>query len=322
MRHHGDTFELALVGAGRMGRTHLAALEACPSVRVSYIVEPRPELRDQMGSSSRRVYPAVADLLAEVTPDGVLIAAPTSQHARIIQVAAAAGVPILCEKPAGFTAAEATAAARVATAAGVPFQVAYWRRYMPELRRLRERIQSGQLGDILLITASQWDERPPHDAFRAASGGIFVDMGVHEFDQVRWLTGQEVAEVATAATTPATTGDAVSDADGALATLLLSGGALCQVSLGRYFPSGDLVEVEVFGTRGHERVALIAPGDGGAPFMSALAQQAEAFAGFVRTGQATGASAGDAVAALAAAGQAAAHARCIPAREYARKQAI
>ncbi len=89
-------------------------------------------------------------------------------------------------------------------------QVGYWRRFVPELRRLREQIAGGELGQISLISCMQWDSELPSEQFRSHAGGIMVDMGVHEFDQVRWLLGDEFdAIVAVPAGTqhPASPGD-------------------------------------------------------------------------------------------------------------------
>jgi myo-inositol 2-dehydrogenase/D-chiro-inositol 1-dehydrogenase len=71
----------------------------------------------------------------------------------------------------------------------VAFQVAYWRRFVPAMVALRERVLAGELGQILHLVCAQWDGAPPPVQFRCSSGGAFVDMGVHEFDVVRWLTG-------------------------------------------------------------------------------------------------------------------------------------
>src|SRR5205823_3197017 len=104
---------------------------------------------------------------------------------------AAAGISVLCEKPLGVRAADAEAAARAAEDAGIVLQVGYWRRFVPELRSLRERIAAGELGEINQLACMQWDQEPPTSQFRSHSGGIAIDMGVHEFDQTRWLVGQE-----------------------------------------------------------------------------------------------------------------------------------
>lgn len=287
-------FELALVGAGRMGRTHLAALADSDVVTVTDVVEPAPAAARMLADAGLRVHRSLGELLDRYTPDGVLVAAPTGLHAPLTREAVAAGVPVLCEKPGGVSAAELSGTAEFSARHGVPVQVAYWRRYLPDLLALRERMRSGGLGAVYLVAASQWDGEPPAAAFRATSGGIFSDMGVHEVDQIRWLTGEDVVEVHAAAAAHVEDPEVDDDVDTAFASLRLSGGSLGTVALGRYFPAGDTVLVEVFGARGHERRVLLEPGDSQV-FHQALLRQAEAFADFVRTGRATGATLADAV---------------------------
>jgi myo-inositol 2-dehydrogenase / D-chiro-inositol 1-dehydrogenase len=250
------------------------------------------------------VHSLIQDLLAARRPDGVLVAAPTDRHAEVARAALAAGIPVLCEKPAGLTWQEVEETGRVAAARGVAFQVAYWRRFVPAMVALRERIVAGELGQILHLVCAQWDGAPPPAQFRHGSGGAFVDMGVHEFDVVRWLTGQSVASVA-AVQTPALDPQARPDADNAQALLGLSGGATAAVSLGRHFPGGDLVTIEVFGSTGHKRSTVLDPDHGDEPMLDALARQADSFAELVRGGPRRGAGTADAVAALRVAARAA-----------------
>jgi myo-inositol 2-dehydrogenase/D-chiro-inositol 1-dehydrogenase len=117
----------------------------------------------------------------------------------------------------------------------VLLQVAYWRRFVPALKRLKDRIAQGEFGDLYLVSCYQWDETPSPASFRATSGGAFIDMGVHEFDQLRWLTGQEISHprVATAGTVFAEKIEV--DPDAAQALCDLSGGATGLISLGRRF---------------------------------------------------------------------------------------
>ena len=143
--------------------------------------------------------------------------------------------------------------------------------------------------------------QPPPAAFRAHSGGIAIDMGVHEFDQLRWLTGPDIASLAAVASGRAP--DGIADVDGAQAIATLSGGASGFVSLGRYYPAGDAVWAEVFGTRGSERCDVIDPAEGERAPLEALRCQAESFAEFAAGAPCAGAIADDAVAALTAAEQ-------------------
>jgi myo-inositol 2-dehydrogenase / D-chiro-inositol 1-dehydrogenase len=288
-------FRLGLVGAGRMGRTHLRALAGSDRVKVTAVAEMSAAARQAVAGAD--LYGSTAEMLDHAALDGVLIAAPTDQHGAITAEVAARGLPILCEKPCGLTAAQARASAR----AGVPLQVAYWRRFVPGLRQLHDRIAAGELGVIHLVTCYQWDERPPSPVFRAHSGGIAIDMGVHEFDQLRWLTGQDIGSLAVVSSGPAP--DGIADVDGAQVVVALSGGATGFVSLGRYFPVGDAVWAEAFGTRGHERCDVIDPAEGEAAQLEALRRQAESFAAYAAGGPCEGATAADAIAALTAAEQ-------------------
>jgi myo-inositol 2-dehydrogenase / D-chiro-inositol 1-dehydrogenase len=292
-------FRLGLVGAGRMGRTHLRALADSERVAVTAIAEMAPAARQAVSVPGVTVHPSTAEMLDAAAIDGVLIAAPTDQHGAVIAEVAAHGLPILCEKPCGLTATAARASAGTAAAAGVPLQVAYWRRFVPGLRRLRDRIAAGEFGTVHLVTCYQWDEQPPPVEFRAHSGGIAIDMGVHEFDQLRWLTGQDISSLAVVASGRAP--DGIADVDGAQAVASLSGGACGFISLGRYYPAGDAVWAEVFGTRASERCDVIDPAEGERAQLEALRRQAESFAEFAAGGPCQGATAADAVAALTAA---------------------
>jgi myo-inositol 2-dehydrogenase / D-chiro-inositol 1-dehydrogenase len=284
-----------------MGRTHLRALAGSGQVAVTAIAEMSAAARAAVAAPGVALYERPAQMLAGAVIDGVLIAAPTDQHGAIVAEVAARGLPILCEKPCGLTAADARASAQAAAAAGVPLQVAYWRRFVPGLRRLRDRIAAGELGTIHLVTCYQWDEQPPSAAFRAHSGGIAIDMGVHEFDQLRWLTGQDIASLAAVASGAAP--DGIADVDGAQVVAALSGGGTGFISLGRYHPEGDAVWAEAFGTRGSERCDVIDPAEGERAQLEALRRQAESFAGFAAGAGCEGATAADAIAALTAAEQ-------------------
>lgn len=294
-------FGIGLVGAGRMGRTHLRAIAGSDAVKVTAIAEMSPAAREAVAATGAAVYESVGEMLDRAALDGVLIAAPTDQHGAIIAEVAARGLPILCEKPCGLTAAAAKASARAAATAGVPLQVAYWRRFVPGLRQLHGRMAAGELGVIHLVTCYQWDERPPSPIFRAHSGGIAIDMGVHEFDQLRWLTGQDITGLAAVSSGAAS--DGIADVDGAQVVLTLSGGATGFVSLGRYYPVGDIVWAEAFGTEGHERCDVIDPAEGDVAQLEALRRQAESFASYAAGGPCEGATAADAIAALTAAEQ-------------------
>ncbi len=297
-------FKLGLVGAGRMGRTHLRALAGSDQVRIVAAADSARTSRETLAHTGLEVHADVDAMLDAGGLDGVLIAAPSDRHLALVRRIADAGLPILCEKPCGTTAVDARDAAGLAQRAAVPLQIAYWRRFVPALRQLRERIAEGALGDLYFVACYQWDEHVPPAEFRAHSGGIFVDMGVHEFDQLRWLTAQDVAGIHVSAASVSAEPPVPGDSESAQVLCTMSGGSSGLVSLGRRFPHGDVCWAQVFGTRGAEECRFLWPPDGDSVFLTALREQAESFAAWVGGAAGDGAQAEDAVAALAAAEQA------------------
>jgi myo-inositol 2-dehydrogenase/D-chiro-inositol 1-dehydrogenase len=282
------SFRLALVGAGRMGATHARALASSAVVEIACVVDPSDAAAAQVDAPR-----ATLDDLPEV--DGALVAVPTRLHVDVVTRLAERGLPVLCEKPCGLTVEET----RKIAALGVRIQVAYWRRFVPALRELRERIRQGELGRLVHVSSAQLDELPPAAAFRdpRSSGGIVVDMGVHELDQLRWLTGEEI--VAVAGTAGSVGWDPPVDGDPELVSLSVrtDGGIAATVLLARRYPPGETCRIEVVGLRGAEAFAFVAPPAGDETIAAALRAQAEDFA---RDGG-EGASVDDAIAALDAA---------------------
>jgi myo-inositol 2-dehydrogenase/D-chiro-inositol 1-dehydrogenase len=293
---------IAVIGAGRMGRVQLEALRLSAGCVAVAAVDPEPAARDAAAAHVARTHASVDELVAAGGFDAALIASPTGLHRQTVEQLAAAGVPMLCEKPCGLDLDEVRAATRAAAEAGVLLQIGYWRRFVPALRALRDRIADGSLGRSALIVCHQWDEHPPSAAFRAGSGGIAADMAVHEVDELRWLTGEELEIVSAVGAG----GDPVPDGrdpDSAVVLGRLSGGAGAVLALGRRFPPGDSCWVELFADRGYERVPFMWAAEGEQVFHRALAAQADGFAEALRGGPQRGATGDDAIAAIAAAEQ-------------------
>jgi myo-inositol 2-dehydrogenase / D-chiro-inositol 1-dehydrogenase len=283
-----------------MGRNHLRAIAGSSEVRITAIAEPAEATRQRLTGTDAAIYGSLEFMMESAAIDAALVCVPSDLHLVTIKRLAEAGIPTLCEKPVGMTVAEAREAASVVTAARLPFQVGFWRRFVPTLKGLRERIAGGELGDIYCIANFQWDGAPPGPEFRAHSGGIFIDMGVHEFDQTRWLVQQEFGQISAVASSIAAE-QWPGDQESAHALAELSDGTTAIVSLGRRFPLGDVCKVEVYGTRGAEECKFLWPPTADDTFFGALRAQAESFARHVRGAPLEGASAADAAEALAAA---------------------
>jgi myo-inositol 2-dehydrogenase/D-chiro-inositol 1-dehydrogenase len=271
-------FRLGLIGGGRMGRTHLRALEDSTEVTVVAVTEPVEAAAAPLREQGLAVYPTAEEMFADSELDGVLIAVPTPQHIDTARKALEAGLPVLCEKPFGLVPEEAREVGKLADDRGLALQIAYWRRFVPELVSLRNDLADGKYGNAHLLVCSQWDEAPPPIAFRQDSGGIYIDMGVHEIDEMLWLLGQDFVEVK--AQVFPTTEDplAQNDVDSTQALVMLSGGTSAALSLGRFYEGGDVVSVALFGSKGHTRFDVVSPETGEAPQLQALKLQAEAFA--------------------------------------------
>jgi len=286
-----DPVAVAVVGAGRMGSVHLEAMASAANARLAAVVE--PVAVDRAASWGVPVVASIEELVAAGLAEAVVIAAPTDMHRAIVEQSAAAGLHVFCEKPVGVSPEEAQAASAAAAAAGVVLQVGYYRRFVPSLVELRSRMEAGALGAVELLALHQWDEHPPAAEFEARSGGIVIDMGVHEIDQLRWMTGREVDDVS-----------AVAAEDGSAAVIALRlGTTLGVITLGRRFPEPDSCWMEAVGELRYERVPFIWGAEGASETSAAVRAEHAAFAAAVRGAPMAGATGGDAVAALEVAGR-------------------
>jgi len=193
---------LGLIGAGRIGAVHAAAIRGSSRVSIAAIVDPRPSLASVFPANVPH-YPDVSALISSGTIDAALVAAPTRHHHEIVETLVRGGIPTLCDKPCGLASGQVEAIAAAAATNSVPVRVAYWRRHVPALDDVRQRIHAGTFGDVYCAVTEQWDEWPPSAEFRdvRSSGGLAKDCGVHDFDLLRWLLGQEISAVAGFAST-------------------------------------------------------------------------------------------------------------------------
>lgn len=283
-----------------MGRVHLEASRSATSVRFTGIVDP---LAGPLAAAGVDGSPAIFhDLDSAVSWgsfDAALVAAPSDLHRPIVEQLLGLGVPTLCEKPLGLHLDDASAVAELADRTGVPLQVGYWRRFVPALVELRKQIADGRFGAISLIEAWQWDREPPTAEFRRRSGGIVRDMGVHEIDQTRWLTDEDVTVVSALAADVVSTDPVEGDPESVALIGRLSGGGIAFASVGRRHVDGDACWLEVIGTGHAERVDFMRGESADDVFHAAILAQLDSFATLVNGGPQTGAGAADAVAALA-----------------------
>ncbi|WP_246606419.1 Gfo/Idh/MocA family protein [Paractinoplanes toevensis] len=161
-----------------------------------------------------------------------------------------AGRPTLCEKPVASSGAEGAALLRRLVWSEVPVQIGYQRRYDAGVAAAKAAVDAGELGRITTVRSTTLDPEPPSAEYIASSGGMYQDCGVHDFDIVRWITGQEAVEVyATGSNGGADFFREYGDVDTSAAIITFAGGALGVVSNTRYNGRGYDVRLEVHGSR-------------------------------------------------------------------------
>jgi len=248
-----EKIRVGLIGAGRIGRLHAENLAyripEADLVAVSDIFAEAAEgLAARLGVAA---YTDPQPILEDASIDAVLICSSTDTHAALIEAAAQAGKHIFCEKPIALDLAEIDRALDAVDRAGVKLQIGFNRRFDPSFRRVREIVASGEIGRPHILRITSRDPAPPPIEYIKVSGGIFVDMTIHDFDMARYLMGSEVEQVYAAAAVlvdPAI--GRAGDVDTAVITLYFANGALGVIDNSRRAVYGYDQRVEVFGSGG------------------------------------------------------------------------
>ena len=245
---------VGLIGAGRIGRLHAEHIAyRIPNARCLIVADVDEEAAKRCADDFRVNY-AVADYTTIINSpaiDAVLICSATHTHATIIQQAAAAGKHVFCEKPIDHNLMVIDAALKAVEESGIKLQVGFNRRFDANYARVRRAIQNGEIGTPRLMHIISRDPGPPPISYIQTSGGIFLDMTIHDFDMARFLMGCEVTEVYAAAgvmVDPAI--GAVGDLDTAMITLKFENGAIGVIDNCREAVYGYDQRVEVLGSAG------------------------------------------------------------------------
>lgn len=256
---------IGLIGAGRIGAFHAATLAAHPDVDQLLVADADPERAARVAAEHGGRAVPVAALLPAGAPagssagclDAVVIAAATAAHADLVGRAVRAGVPAFCEKPVAVDLPATLTAVAAAEEAGAVVQVGFQRRFDAEYVAARESVRRGLLGTLHTVRTVTSDVEPPPPGYVPLSGGLFRDCLVHDFDAVRWVTGQEVAEVyAAGANTGADFFRAAGDADTGAVLLTLADGVLVTATAARYHAAGYDVRMELAGSARQLAVGL------------------------------------------------------------------
>jgi inositol 2-dehydrogenase len=247
---------IGLIGAGRMGKVYAGTLAfAVPGVELMAVADPGKETLDEVQARFhiKNGFTDYHKLLEREDVDAVVIAAPTSTHSEIVRVAAAAGKHIFCEKPLSQNLVDCDKAILDVKKAGVKFQVGFMRHFDPPYRMAKEKIDAGEIGKPVMFKSISRDPRRTSLEFarRENSGGMIMDMGVHDFDLARWLMGSEVERVSSEGGCLAFPElREVGDIDNALINLRFANEAVGNIDLSRNAVYGYDIRTEVLGTDG------------------------------------------------------------------------
>jgi myo-inositol 2-dehydrogenase/D-chiro-inositol 1-dehydrogenase len=244
---------LGIIGAGRIGRLHVDNLRLVPEIRVKSVSDVAID-HLQSWAEEKQIDVLTTDykeLLNDPEIDAVFICSPTTTHANLIKEAAAAGKHIFCEKPVSFSVEETEEALAEVEKAGVKIQIGFNRRFDPNFRKIRSLVQDGTIGNPHILKITSRDPEPPNVDYVKSSGGLFMDMTIHDFDMARYLMGSEVVEVSAHGTVlvDQAIGEA-GDIDTAIITLKFENGALGVIDNSRQAVYGYDQRVEIFGDNG------------------------------------------------------------------------
>jgi len=249
--------DIAVLGAGRIGRIHAGNIAAHPGARLVGIADTMPEAAGQLAASLNTRTLSFAEALRA---DAVLIASPTPTHAGYIEQAAAAGRAVFCEKPIDLAADRVRACLAAVRRAEIVLMVGFNRRFDPHFALLKRRLDAGEIGALELLTIISRDPSPPPPSYVASSGGLFRDMMIHDLDMARFLLDEE--PIAVSATASCLVDPAIGEAgdvDTAVVTLRTASGRLCQISNSRRATYGYDQRIEAHGAGGLLRAGNVLP---------------------------------------------------------------
>ena len=253
---------VGLIGVGRLGRIYARELSTrIPSVRLAAVADLDQSAAADMAHELDvpRWYGDPADLLADADVTAVVIASPTRSHCALTEAAVSRGKAIFCEKPPALSLEEALAMKTAVDRAGAFFQLGFMRRFDRGYAAAKRQLGQGAIGDPMLFKSTSRDPfRPSLDYIDPrSSGGMMIDMGIHDFDLARWFMGEvERVQAAGAVLAYPELGE-LGDVDNAVVSLVFRSGRLGVVDLTRKGVYGYDINTEIVGTLGTLRIGYL-----------------------------------------------------------------
>lgn len=245
--------KLGVIGVGRIGKLHVENLMSLPHAVVKTVSDIQVDHLKEWAATVgvENITTNYRDILDDKEIDAVLICSPTNTHYEVIIEAAKAGKHIFCEKPISFSSEESKEALKIVEESGIKFQVGFNRRFDASLKKVHDTVKKGIIGDPHIVKITSRDPDAPPADYIKNSGGMFMDMSIHDFDMARFITGSEVTEVYVQSASlidPVFT--EYGDVDTAIISLKFASGAIGVIDNSRKAVYGYDQRVEVFGSKG------------------------------------------------------------------------
>ena len=246
---------VAVFGAGRIGRIHASNLAALPGVKLKYVSDPMAQYAGELAQKHGAQVATIEDVFADKSVDAVAICSSTDTHSDLITRAAKAGKHIFCEKPVDLSVPRAQACAEAVQAAGVACMIGFQRRFDPTFNEAATRLAKGEIGNPEMLVITSRDPGAPPAEYIRASGGIFKDMLIHDLDVFRWILcsgdGDEAAWLSASGSVLTDPKIAeLGDFDSTAVTIRTKKGRLCQINTSRRAAYGYDQRFEVLGAKG------------------------------------------------------------------------
>lgn len=241
-----------IIGLGRIGKIHLGNLQAIDEVEIVGICDPTDEAKVFSNKAGLTFYQKdFTDVAGEVQADAIVICSPTDTHAKYVSIAAKKGIDVFCEKPLDLSLEKVKQVLKTVNESKIKLMLGFNRRFDSEFQSVKEKIVKGHIGDIHTIKITSRDPSPPPINYIKSSGGMFLDMTIHDFDMIRYLTNKKIVEVYAK-------GDALvnpeiakaGDIDTAIINLTFEDGSMAVIDNCRKAVYGYDQRVEVFGSKG------------------------------------------------------------------------
>ena len=247
--------KVGLLGAGRIGAVHAAAISTHPQSKLVAVSDVVADNAETLAAQYDCEHQSTESIINDESIDAVLIATSTDTHSDLIEAATATGKAVLCEKPLDLSLERARECQRVATQNGAPVMLGFNRRFDPNFAELKRSANAGDIGKSELLIINSFDPAPPPISYVKVSGGLFRDMMIHDFDMANFIMGDVPTTISAVGSSiiDAQIGEQ-NDVDTAVATLTYADGRIAVINNSRRAVYGYDQRLELLGSKGSLQV--------------------------------------------------------------------